>query len=235
MGVFNMCQIHAITRKSYDTNTDKWEAHLRDGAKINSHGSAALFLDETTGNHSIIRSLNWDDIEVVLNFKDDWTHVFIHQRYGTRGGRGLENTHFWQANDVFYCHNGVFRGEEQDKFTVDSHVIGQYLEEHGVWSALEYMQSQEYSNTFMVDMVEGSYYISRSSTNSLFTDNSGCFSTRKLNDICDKTVPKYAVLKREFKLSPVYVSSWFDRQRDILDDADNDYLAAVNKSIHGDS
>lgn len=232
-----MCKIFAITRHSYDNNTEAWTEHLKDGARINSHGSAALFIDEDTGSHSIIRATQWTDIQDVLDFKSDWTTVFIHQRFGTRGGRGLENVHFWQANDVFYCHNGVLRGTEQEALSVDSLVIGQWLEEGGVWYALSQLQQQDYANVFMVDMIDGAYYMSRSVTNSLYTNDLGDYSTDKLDGICDISVAENTIVKREFELNPRKSSSqfnWNGWNRAILDDADDAYEEAVRMSIHGD-
>ena len=228
-----MCQIHLVTSESFNDNKEAWLTHLDQGAAINSHGSAVLFVDENTGQHSLLRSLDWEDIANMMVVKDNWTHAIIHQRFGTRGGRGLENTHFWQADDVFYCHNGVFRGKEQSELKVDSLIIGQMIESRGIWGALDYLQSQQYANVFMVDTIEGVLYLSRSKTNTLYTDGGMLFSTKKLTGICDKAVPQNIIIRRELDLSPI-IPTAYNTLEHILNKADDDYEKAVKLSIHGD-
>lgn len=207
--------------------------HLDKGTKTNDHGHAALFIDEESGQHSLIRSVNWYDIKTMLSVKDDWTRVFIHQRASTRGGNGLENTHFWQSGRYFYCHNGVFRGELQSDFLVDSMVIGHLLSENGLWPTLEYMQAQEYSNVFIIDMESMEWYMSRSRTNTLFTDSSGNYSTKKLGDYIP--VQQFTVVKYELE-EPV-VDSWWERTHQqritqtVVDDDDTAYNKLVNLSM----
>ncbi len=227
-----MCQIHTITRTSWEKNINEWLEHLRDGALINYHGSALVLIDEDTGEHSVLRSKNWDDVEALLLANNHWTQAFIHQRYSTRGGTGLENVHFWQSNDVLYCHNGVFQGKEQAQFNVDSNIIGQYLEEQGIWGALGYMQSQEYANVFMIDLIDGVYYISRSVTNTLYTDNDGSFSTFPLDSVCEMPVVAGTIIRKEFNLTPAasYGITYNSPYKDDLD-----YEEQVRLSVLGDN
>ena len=226
-----MCQLFSIGRASFDANCESWMAALRAGANINSHGSAALFIDETNGNHSIVRAMDWDDIEDVLETKRDWTRVLIHQRYGTRGARDVFNTHFWQVGDLFYCHNGVLRGEVSQDFEVDSHAIGHMLETGGIWAALQFLQEQDYANVFIVDLNEYCYYVSRSETNTLFTNSGGDYSTASVAGLVEQEVPRNSIVRHAFvkpvEAAPTY-SGWFNSR------ADDDYESQVEASIHGD-
>jgi hypothetical protein len=163
--------------------------------------------------------------------------VFIHQRAATRGGTSLETTHFWQAGSYFYCHNGVFRGEKQKPFQVDSQVLGHILETEGLWSALEYMQGQDYSNVFLVDMEKEKWYMSRSNLNTLYTNVYDDYSTDKLTDICDVPVQKQSIVTYDFDIPPI--KGWngnypdtssahnFNSYQEILDAEDEEYQKAV--------
>lgn len=222
-----MCLIYSISKEEYESHTDQWRDHMDAGSRTNKDGFAALFIDEDTGGHSIIRSLNWEDINTMLAVKDDWTRVFVHQRAITRGGRSLENTHFWQSGDVFYCHNGVLRGDYQSNFKVDSLAIGAVLEEDGIWGTLGFLQQQMYANVFMIDMKEMTWYMTRSVTNTLFMDETGSnYSTRKLTGICDIPVPTNSIMKHE--LYSVSSSSVIDA---IINDDDEGYNLAVRRSM----
>ena len=231
-----MCQIHTISKTSFDQHTEQWLQHLDNGTKFNNDGHAALFIDEDTGNHALFRSMAWNDIRDTLTLKEDWTRVFIHQRATTRGGATLENTHFWQSDELFYCHNGVLRGDLQSQFRVDSLAIGHMLEVEGVWRTLEYLQSQDYANVFIIDMRDMQWYMSRSETNSLYSDGLDNYSTNMLAGICDQPVTRYSVLRHQ--LEEPQVETWLEKYNRrqiaaIIEDDDEAYEAAVKASMGG--
>jgi hypothetical protein len=187
-----MCQIHIIKREDFELSTKAYTSHLESGARINDHGSAALFIDEK-GNHSLLRAMKFEDIINMMHISNNWDQVIIHQRYTTQGAANLTNTHLWQSGKFLYCHNGVLQDEACSEFEVDSQLIGWYLEGGNVWDAIAYCQSEEYANVFIIDLEEKKLYVTRSKTNTLFTDGEGQFSTRKLNNEIDILVPSNTV------------------------------------------
>jgi len=183
-----MCQIHIVKREEWNKEQEIYEKHLTAGARANPHGSAALFINED-GEHSLIRAM---DFEVILDMMvlTNWDTVVIHQRYTTQGASTLANTHMWQVGDFLYCHNGVLKSEESAAYRVDSNIIGAYLEDGNIWDALAYCQSEEYANVFIVNLVDKRLWVTRSQTNTLFTDGKGQYSTRSLAGRITNAVPK---------------------------------------------
>lgn len=186
-----MCQIHIINKTNFLNNPTAYEDHLNSGARINDHGSAALFIDDE-GNHSIIRAMKFETIMDMLHMNDRWETVVIHQRYTTQGAANLSNTHLWQVGNYFYCHNGVLRDEDTNKYEVDSQLIGHYLETNP-WEAIAYCQSEDYANTFIVGLDEKKIWVTRSKTNTLYTDGNGQYSTRLLKGEIDTKMPENSV------------------------------------------
>jgi len=183
-----MCQIHIINKINFLNNPSEYEDHLNDGARINDHGSAALFIDDK-GNHSLIRAMKFDTIIDMMYMNDLWETVVIHQRYSTHGEANLSNTHLWQVGNYFYCHNGVLRDPDANKFDVDSQLIGFHLETNP-YEAIAYCQSEDYANTIIVGLEEKKIWVTRSKTNTLYTDGNGQFSTRKLKGEIEDPMPE---------------------------------------------
>ena len=137
--------------------------------------------------------MKFDVILDMMTINDSWEQIIIHQRYTTQGAANLANTHMWQVGDYFYCHNGVLRDKDCDKFAVDSQNIGAYLETDNVWDAIAYCQSEQYANTFIVNLEAKKIWVTRSLDNTLFTDGRGQFSTKELKGLIDKPVPQSSV------------------------------------------
>jgi hypothetical protein len=167
---------------------------------INDHGSAAIFID-AFGDHSIIRAMDFDIILDMMTINDKWEKVIIHQRYTTQGDPTLNNTHLWQVGNFWYCHNGVLSDKRADKVEVDSMVIGECLERGDVWEAISYCQSEDYANVFIVNLVEREFIVTRSKTNTLFTDGKGQYSTTKLDGIIDEPVAENSVRIHELDIT----------------------------------
>ena len=188
-----MCQIFIIHRDKFVNEQAKYENHLSAGSRANDHGCSALFIDDM-GNHSLIRAMQFDVILDMMTINDSWEQIVIHQRYTTQGAANLANTHLWQVGNYFYCHNGVLQSEDCVNFDVDSQNIGSYLETGTVWDAIAYCQSEDYANTFIVNLDDKKLYITRSEDNTLFTDGNGKYSTKELKGEIDKLVPKNEVV-----------------------------------------
>jgi hypothetical protein len=186
-----MCQIHTITKQSYEDNTDAINLHLEGAAECNPHGHAALFINDL-GEHTLIRTMNYDVIKNMMLLDNEWERVVIHQRYTTQGETNIMNTHMWQVGSMFYCHNGILKSPEKDGFAVDSQLIGHYLES-GYWNGLQFCQSEEYANVFIVDIETRKMTVSRSKTNTLFTDGKGQYSSTVLVGIIDIPVPTNSI------------------------------------------
>lgn len=186
-----MCQVHIINKCSFFSDTASYEEHLNSGAISNDHGSAALFIDED-GNHSLIRAMKFQTIIDMMYMNDMWETVVIHQRYSTHGEATLANTHLWQAGNYFYCHNGVLRDPDTEAYEVDSQLIGHYLKINP-WEAIAYCQSEEYANTIIVGLDEKKIWVTRSVTNTLFTDGNGQYSTRMLKGEIENPMPTNTV------------------------------------------
>jgi len=187
-----MCQLFCIKRDTFIDNTAEVTAHLLDGAIGNSHGSAALFINRD-GEHSLLRTMSFQIILDLMTLNDDWDQVIIHQRFTTQGEATLANTHMWQVGDFFYIHNGILMDDETSNHAVDSQLIGEYLQNGQVWDAIAYCQSEHYANVLIINPTEDTMWMTRSETNSLFTDGDGQFSTRKLDGIIDIPVRRNSV------------------------------------------
>jgi len=186
-----MCQIHIIDRKSYDKDNDKIIKHLDQGDISNDHG-CSLLLVNGYGEHTLVRSLDWDLVRNIMG-NSDWDLAFIHQRYTTQGEANLMNTHFWQVGDFFYCHNGVLNHQDTYNYEVDSQVIGQHLEQGKVWDAISYCQRESYANVFIINLKTKSFWVTRSQVNSLYTDGNNQYSTEQVTGIIDIPVPQHSV------------------------------------------
>ncbi len=195
-----MCQIHAINRTSWDLNTNEITRHLQSASYINDHGSAAIFID-AMGEHSIIRSMDFDVILDMMTINDKWETVIIHQRYTTQGDPNLNNTHMWQVGNFWYCHNGVLSSKRSAELEVDSMVIGECLERGDVWEAISYCQSEDYANVFIVNLIDKQFIVTRSKTNTLYTDGNGQYSTTKLAGIIEEPVSENSVRIHELDVN----------------------------------
>ena len=202
-----MCQIHVIKKDTLDLYCKDVEWHLDLAADTNEHGSAALFINRD-GEHSIIRSMNWKFISDFMLINDDWDTAIIHQRYTTQGETNLTNTHLWQVDNMFYCHNGILESKDAAHFEVDSMLIGHHLKVGGIWEAIAFCQSEEYANTIIVDLESKFFWVSRSQDNSLYTDGNGQYSTSKLDGIIDIPVHKNTVAQHKIDCKDFEVEDW---------------------------
>ena len=194
-----MCKIYVVTQDNYLKDDKKWSDHIENGVTGNWHGSSAVLLDRE-GNHSIVRVSEYEDLKLMLDNSENWDRALIHHRWGTGNNLGVIDTHFWQAGRFLYCHNGVFRGSaKSDKLRVDSQAIGVFLEAGELWEAIRFCQEQEYANVLIVDIEGKRYYMTRSRTNSLYTDGAGQYSTDKLDGLCDIPVSQSSIVTHPFE------------------------------------
>ncbi len=164
---------------------DQWnrdmEIHVQMDAISNPHGFALLLLD-SKGMRTILRSM---EIEPILSLLRNmpWERMFLHSRWATQGSIGLDNTHGWHADGVFYMHNGCLSSPDAHKYPVDSQAIGEWIESGGVPQAVQMLRRETFANVFMVDLEVGDYTVYRSTSGSLFTDGLGNYSTNPVGDI----------------------------------------------------
>lgn len=174
------------------------EQRILDDAQHNPDGFSLLLTAEE-GTHTLIRTM---DVSLVLSVlrSASWDRMFLHSRFATQGSVGLENTHGWENDGVFYFHNGCLSAPESIGLPVDSQAIGLWLNEGGIEHAMERLALEPFANVFMVDTQTGFYTICRSTSGSLHTDGQGNFSTAAFGTIAMPVAPG----AQEFQFCEVY-------------------------------
>lgn len=183
-----MCTIMTV---DIDSFTDNVVDQIAEDAKYNPHGFAlALFKEGELV--SLNRTTDFSRIVDAL-YEDDWDRMFLHCRYATWGDHLTENCHGWISNGHLYMHNGILENTEAYTYAVDSMLIGQWLSEGGVETAIAELREESYANVFIMDLQSRIFSVSRSFTNTLFTDGNGNFSTNKVDSV-SIPVPTYSVV-----------------------------------------
>jgi predicted glutamine amidotransferase len=163
---------------------------IQDDALYNNDGWSVVLLGKKPEDTVISQSLDLESIlTVVENTK--WERMFFHARLSTTSTAGIFGCHnfttvgdgrkanvkkgFWIVQ-----HNGILRSPESREYLVDSMYIAEVVRQHGIEAAKAYLTTnEEYANVFLVNPETGMYVVTRSVTNSLYTDNMGNYSTNK--------------------------------------------------------
>jgi len=168
-----MCTIITITRDLY--TSEAIETIISDS--LSNFDGWSLLLTNTDGELiTSIRTLNIDTLWGLLDL-EPWGRMFLHARYATGGSEvNLANTHGWESNGVFYMHNGCIQSKQAARLPVDSLQIGKWLSMDLTY-ALDRLYDESFANVFFIDPADGTYWVHRSSHNTLFTDGCGNYST----------------------------------------------------------
>lgn len=160
---------------------DELIKRLSSDSMYNRDGYSALFVNSDVGE-ILIRTMDVDPIISMIKIYD-YERVFIHTRLATQGAPALQNTHGFNSEGVFVFHNGSISSSESEHFTVDSQAIAHWLHYGGISSALLHLDTEHFSNVFLVDVINREYFINRSLGGSLFTDGKGNYSTNIVAEI----------------------------------------------------
>ncbi len=230
-----MCTIMTLSGKKFRDHKQKVIGQIRRDTLYNPHGSSLLI---QKSNNSFIQ-LNTDDSSsetlVALLGTGKWKRFWLHTRLATTSNRGLTYTHGFRAGPYLLMHNGILRSPESDKYPVDSFYLGTLVETFGPEQLLKALkiEAETYANVFTVDTKTGNYWVTRLSTNSLFTDGKGNYSTNAVADVTNPVAQfsqkKYAVpasvpaVSRKNSSYPSYLtpsnySSLADEQNTIIED-----------------
>ena len=203
-----MCTIYTFTYDDLvgsdksEYNHKMWEDRISRDIAHNSHGFSILLVDEFGKAVGQSCGLSKTDTAPIMDYlwQNDYHRAFVHLRFATGQHRGLAQTHRWESNGVWYMHNGVLRASPAH-LKVDSLQIGEWLKVD-IDYTLARLAKNMYANVFLVDEEKDTYYVSRSSTGSLFTDGKGNFSTNQVG-VCNVPVGRDVQLQCQ-------LSDWSD-------------------------
>lgn len=189
-----MCTIMTFTK---DMLNDKIYSRIIDDMKWNSDGFALILTDKYGELITCLRTMNEDAIISTLTAVD-FRRAFLHCRMATQGAPKLENVHGWYGGGFYVMHNGILSDPEAKRYAVDSQMIMQKLKNSGMGRTLKWLRTQAYQNCLLLDSKTNSYYVTRSTSGSLYTDGIGNFSTNRVGDI-DKEVVRDTYQQYQFE------------------------------------
>lgn len=212
-----MCTIFSIDRFFFNNNKQNSLKRIEQDAARNDDGWAAVFLGEHANQTVLMQSLELSSVLAAID-SVPWTRMFLHSRMSTTSTGGIFGCHNFstigsglQSNVTngywVVQHNGILSDHRSRQYMVDSMFITQHIREHGPAETINYLLTKEtYANVFMINPISGQYYVTRSVTNSLFTDGLGNFSTNPVGEIA-KPVPQRSFTEHRHMFTRSQVST----------------------------
>jgi hypothetical protein len=157
-------------------------SRIIDDMKWNRDGFSLLLTDQFGDVVTSLRTMDGDAIVGMLS-SVRFARAFLHCRMATQGSTSLDNVHGWSLNGVYVQHNGILSDVRAKQLPVDSMLILLKIKELGINKTLVWLKSQSYANVFVIDSTTSTYYMSRTTVGSLFTDGQGNYSTNAIGGI----------------------------------------------------
>lgn len=115
-----MCLILSLQQKTKDSRVKSTFAQVvLNNANYHDDGVAILAYNRDNSEiyHNRVMKTTLAEIESVV---DKFDVVNVHLRQGTSGVLGVDNTHFWEREGWYFCHNGMMSKYEKTSKDTDS-------------------------------------------------------------------------------------------------------------------
>lgn len=189
-----MCTILTVDRFFYQNNKQEVDERIESDAISNDDGWAVVLLGRNRSETVLTQSLELSAVQSAIETVP-WTRMFVHSRLATTSTSGIFGCHnFTTVGDGLKVnvengywivqHNGILKSPMARHYMVDSMIIPEMIRSSGIEKTIKYLVEEEsYANVFLINPLLGQYIVTRSETNSLYTDQKGNYSTNKVGTI----------------------------------------------------